>query len=119
GRSRAPPRSAERPPAGAAARALDYAERAGHEALHALAYEQAADLFDAALRVLDLTGEPDEKRRGELILARGQAQMHAGEDAARDCLLEAIALAKELDDRDLLGRAALSPGGFRLSPGIV
>jgi predicted ATPase len=65
----------EAAPAGDAQRALGYAERAGHEALRSLAYEQAADLFDAALRVLDLTGEPDEKRRGELLLARGQAQM--------------------------------------------
>src|SRR4051794_393621 len=109
----------EAAPAGDAHRALDYAERAGHEALRALAYEQAADLFDAALRVLDLTGEPDEKRRGELLLARGQAQMHAGEDAARACLLEAVGLAKQLGDNDLLGRAALSLGGFGLSPGIV
>jgi len=109
----------EAAPAGDAQRALDYAERAGHEALRALAYEQAADLFDAGLRVLDLTGEPDEKRRGELVLARGQAQMHAGEDAARACLLEAVTLAKQLGDNDLLGRAALSLGGFGLSPGIV
>jgi hypothetical protein len=109
----------EAAPAGDALRALDYAERAGQEALRALAYEQAADLFDAGLRVLDLTPEPDEKRRGELVLARGQAQMHAGEDAARDCLLEAVALAKGLDDSDLLARAALSLGGFGLSPGIV
>ena len=109
----------EAAPAGDATRALDYAERAGHEALRALAYEQAADLFDAALRVLDLTAEPDDKRRGELVLARGQAQMHAGEDAARDCLLEAVTLAEQLGDSDLLGRAALSLGGFGLSPGIV
>jgi tetratricopeptide (TPR) repeat protein len=109
----------EAAPAGDATRALDYAERAGHEALRSLAYERAADLFDAALRVLDLTGEPDEKRRGELLLARGQAQMHAGEDAARACLLEAVGLARELGDTDLLARAALSLGGFGLSPGIV
>jgi hypothetical protein len=109
----------EAAPAGDAQRALDYAERAGHEALRALAYEQAADLFDAALRALDLVDEPDEHRRGELVLARGQAQMHAGEDAARACLLEAVALAKRLRDNDLLGRAALSLGGFGLSPGIV
>ncbi|MEA2384912.1 MAG: hypothetical protein QOH72_4883 [Solirubrobacteraceae bacterium] len=109
----------EAAPAGDAPRALDYAERAGHEALRALAYEQATDLFDAALRVLDLTGEPDEKRRAELILARGQAQMHAGEDAARACLLEAVGLAQQLGDSDLLGRAALSLGGFGLSPGVV
>jgi tetratricopeptide (TPR) repeat protein len=109
----------EAAPAGDSQRALDYAERAGHEALRSLAYEQAADLFDAALRVLEGTGEPDEKRRGELVLARGQAQMHAGEDAARACLLEAFELGRELGDTDLLGRAALSLGGFGLSPGIV
>src|SRR4029077_9899899 len=107
----------EAAPTGDAGRALDYAERAGHEALRALAYEQAADLFDAALRVLDLTAERDDKRRGELVLARGQAQMHAGEDAPRDCLLEAVTLAEQLGDSDLLGRAALSLGGFGLSPG--
>jgi hypothetical protein len=109
----------EAAPAGDAHRALEHAERAGHEALHVLAYEQAADLFDAALRALDLTGEPDEKRRGELLLARGQAEMHAGEDAARATLLDAVALAKALADHDLLGRASLSLGGFGLSPGIV
>src|SRR3954452_13503671 len=109
----------EAAPAGDGQRALDYAERAGHEALRALAYEQAADLFDAALHVLELTGEPDEKRRGELVLARGQAQMHAGEDAARACLLEAFEVGRSLGDTDLLGRAALSLGGFGLSPGIV
>ncbi|MEA2247778.1 MAG: hypothetical protein QOH46_2307, partial [Solirubrobacteraceae bacterium] len=109
----------EAAPAGDAHRALDYAERAGHEALGVLAYEQAADLFDAGLRALDLTGEPDERRRGELILARGQAQMHAGEDAARATLLDAVAIARGLADHDLLGRAALSLGGFGLSPGIV
>ncbi|MEA2316306.1 MAG: hypothetical protein QOD44_495 [Solirubrobacteraceae bacterium] len=109
----------EAAPAGDAHRALDYAERAGHEALRVLAYEQAGDLFDAALRALDLTGEPDERRRGELLLARGQAQMHAGEDAARATLLDAVAIARALPDHDLLGRAALSLGGFGLSPGIV
>jgi tetratricopeptide (TPR) repeat protein len=109
----------EAAPAGDAHRALDYAERAGHEALRVLAYEQAADLFDAALRAIDLTGEPDERRRGELILARGQAQMHAGEDAARETLLDAVAIARGISGHDLLARAALSLGGFGLSPGIV
>src|SRR3954452_11024615 len=109
----------EAAPAGDERRSLDYAERAGHEALRALAYEQAADLFDAALATLFLTGDPDEKRRGELVLARGQAQMHAGEDAARACLLEAFELGRTLGDGALLGGAALSLGGFGLSPGIV
>ena len=37
--------------------------------------------------------EPDEPRRGELLLLRGQAQMQSGGDAARSTLLAAIDLA--------------------------
>jgi tetratricopeptide (TPR) repeat protein len=101
------------------AKALDHAARAGHEALAALAYERAADLFDAALGALDLLAEPDDRRRGELLLLRGQAQMQAGGDAARATLLAAIDLARRVGDSDLLARAALSLGGFGLSPGMV
>jgi tetratricopeptide (TPR) repeat protein len=100
-------------------KALKHAERAGHEALAALAYERAADLFDAALAALDMIEAPDDRRRGELLLLRGQAQMQAGGDAARATLMSAIDLARRVGDRDLLARAALSLGGFGLSPGIV
>ncbi len=109
----------EAAPVGDPGKALEHADRAGHEALAALAYERAADLFDSALAALDLLAEPDERRRGELLLLRGQAQMQAGGDAARDTLLAAIELARRVDDPDLLARAALSLGGFGLSPGIV
>ena len=109
----------EAAPVGDPAKALDHAHRAGYEALAALAYERAADLFDAALNALDLLPEPDEPRRGELLLLRGQAQMQSGGDAARSTLLAAIDLARRVDDPDLLGRAALSLGGFGLSPGMV
>jgi tetratricopeptide (TPR) repeat protein len=100
-------------------KALEHAERAGHEALATLAYERAADLFDAALAALDMLDAPDDRRRGELLLLRGQAQMQAGGDAARATLMSAIDLARRVGDRDLLARAALSLGGFGLSPGIV
>ena len=109
----------EAAPIGDPAKALEHAHRAGHEALTALAYERAADLFDAALSALDLLPEPDEPRRGELLLLRGQAQMQSGGDAARSTLLAAIELARRVGDADLLGRAALSLGGFGLSPGMV
>jgi AAA ATPase domain len=101
------------------AKALHHAARAGHEALAALAYERAADLFDAALGALDMLAEPDDRRRGELLLLRGQAQMQAGGDAARATLMAAIDLARRVSDADLLARAALSLGGFGLSPGMV
>jgi len=101
------------------AKALEHAHRAGNEALAALAYERAADLFDAALGALDLLPERDERRRGELLLSRGQAQMQAGGDAARSTLLAAIELARRMGDSELLARAALSLGGYGLSPGMV
>jgi tetratricopeptide (TPR) repeat protein len=101
------------------AKALEHAHRAGNEALAALAYERAADLFDAALGALDLLPERDERRRGELLLSRGQAQMQAGGDAARSTLLAAIELARRMGDTELLARAALSLGGYGLSPGMV
>jgi hypothetical protein len=101
------------------AKALEHAQRAGDEALAALAYERAADLFDAALVALDLLPERDERRRGELLLLRGQAQMQSGGDAARSTLLAAIELARVMGDTELLARAALSLGGFGLSPGMV
>jgi len=101
------------------AKALEHAQRAGDEALTALAYERAADLFDAALVALDLLPERDERRRGELLLLRGQAQMQSGGDAARSTLLAAIELARVMGDTELLARAALSLGGFGLSPGMV
>jgi tetratricopeptide (TPR) repeat protein len=100
-------------------KALEHAERAGHEALAALAYERAADLFDAALAAMDMLDAPDDRRRGELLLLRGQAQMQAGGDAARATLMSAIDLARRVGDSDLLARAALSLGGFGLSPGMV
>ncbi|MGZ6640725.1 MAG: AAA family ATPase [Solirubrobacteraceae bacterium] len=101
------------------ARALQHAERAGHEALAGLSYERAAELFDAALGALAQLPEPDEHRRGELLLARGQAQMQSGGDAARVTLRDAIALAEATGDAELRARAAVSMGGFGLSPGIV
>jgi tetratricopeptide (TPR) repeat protein len=103
----------------AAAKALEYSERAGQEALAVLAYEQAAELFERALRALELEEQPDERRRCELMLARGQALMHAADQGAVPTLTETIALARELGAMELMARAALSLGGFGLSPGIV
>ena len=45
--------------------------------------------------------------------------MQSGGDAARSTLLAAIDLARRVGDADLLARAALSLGGFGLSPGMV
>ena len=75
------------------AKALEYADRAGLEALAALAYERAADLFDAALSALDLTARarraasrraPAPARPGADAVGRGRRALHpAGRDRAR------------------------------------
>ena len=109
----------EAAPIGDPAKARDYAERAGHEALRALAYEQAAELFERALRALELEDEPGVVHRGELLLARGTAEMHAGDDHARESFTAALQRARQAGDAELLSRVALAFGGFGLSPGMV
>ena len=59
------------------AKALEHAHRAGHEALAALAYERAADLFDAALSALDLL-----RRARRAAARRAAAPARPGADAS-------------------------------------
>ena len=56
---------------------------------------------------------PTSRRRGELLLLRGQAQMQSGGDAARSTLLAAIELARRVGDTDLLGARGAQPGRLR------
>jgi predicted ATPase len=60
-------------PAGDAAKALDYCERAGEHALALLAFEEAGRHFERALRVLDAATPADEERRARLLAARERA----------------------------------------------
>jgi hypothetical protein len=60
-------------PAGDADRALDYAVKAGDEAMKVFAYEQAADLYRLALETSDVLA-PDPRRNAELLLALGRAR---------------------------------------------
>jgi predicted ATPase len=57
-------------PAGDAAKALDYCERAGVHALSLLAFEEAERHFERALRVLEATAPGDEAARARLAAAR-------------------------------------------------
>jgi eukaryotic-like serine/threonine-protein kinase len=78
-------------PGGGALRASDYAERAARAALESMAYEQAIDLFAAALAVLadDPAGR---ERRGPLLLAQGGAEIAAGRlETGRETLRAAAA----------------------------
>jgi hypothetical protein len=83
------------------------AQRAGDRALGLLAYEEAARLYDVAL-----CAQPDERARCELLLARGEAEIRAGETSrARETFLAAAALARELRIPHALARAALGYSG--------
>ena len=95
-------------PRGDIARAIDYAERAGAQAMDQLAYEEAAELYERALEVLELSDEPDETRRCALLLALGGARMSAGNFAdSRQAYERAAASARALGDTDRLVGAAM------------
>jgi tetratricopeptide (TPR) repeat protein len=103
---------------GDSAKAVAYLTRAGEGALRALAWDEAARLFEQALAVLDLC-DPDPNHRAELLVELGRAQAHAGFDEARDTLRTAARSAAAVERPDLLARAALDFGAFALSPGVV
>lgn len=103
-------------PGGEARPAVDYAVRAAEHAMEMLAFEHAAELYDLALRALDLAG-PDEPRRCDLLLGRGDALMRAGQvPAAREILAEAGEVACRLRSAPRMARAGLllSPWGLSL-----
>jgi tetratricopeptide (TPR) repeat protein len=93
-----------------------YATLAGHRAVAMLAYEEGASCYERALQALDL-GEPQDRRRCELLLACGDACRKAGDSArSRATFLRAADVARRLlaagepQARDLLARAALGLG---------
>ena len=85
---------------------LSYTVRAAEYALVVLAYEDAARLFEVALR-----HSVDPARRCELLLALADAQMKAGATASgRATLLQAAQGAKALGAPELFAQAALGYG---------
>jgi DNA-binding SARP family transcriptional activator len=92
-------------------RAVDFALAAGRRADRLLAWEEAAGHYGAALRALELTGEPDERRRCELLLALGGSQERAGAPETRATFAAAAETARALGDAALLARAALGYAG--------
>jgi DNA-binding SARP family transcriptional activator len=93
----------------AASTAVDYARRAARYALELLAFEEAARLFEVALRALD---ERDDVLRCDLLLSLGEARARAGQErAAKESLLQAAGLAQATGEPEQLARAALGYGG--------
>ncbi|MCA1841691.1 MAG: hypothetical protein LC792_00610, partial [Actinobacteria bacterium] len=95
-------------PAARTDRAVDYAVRAGDQALAQVAHSEAAGWYRSALELLDASDGPvDEGRRLELLLALGDAERRAGEPVYRETLLDAARLAQARGDVAALAQAAL------------
>ena len=88
-----------------AAKAVDYSARAGRRALAALAYEEAVDHFERALR---LSAASDAATQCELLLGLGEAHSKASEFEPSRLAFEAAAeLARTAGLGEQLARAAL------------
>ena len=81
---------------GAAAKALDYARRAGEHAGRLLAFEESARLHGVALQLLQRHFAADLAQRCEVLLALGDARRWcATAEAASECYLQAADLARQ------------------------
>lgn len=106
-------------------KSIDYSRRAAKQATVQLAYEEAAEHYERALRGLELEPTGDERLRCELLVTLGETQMRRdeaqwrgyGASQARDTLKHAAELARRLAQADLLARAALALGGSVIGTG--
>jgi tetratricopeptide (TPR) repeat protein len=99
-------------PAGEVDKAVEYARRAGTEAVRQMAYEEAVRLFGLALATLELQPVVEPRRGCELLLGLGDAQARAGEEAvSKETFVRAAEVARTVPDASLLARAALGYGG--------
>lgn len=88
-------------------KAIDYAIKAGKEAMILLAYEEAVHHYERALQLLELK-KGDDIQWCDLLLALGDAQGRAGNTAqAKDIFQQAADLARKLGEPNYLARAAL------------
>ncbi len=96
----------------AEAKAVGYAAMAGDRAMESLAFEEAARLYELALRALESHNNPDEKACCALLVSVGEARGRAGDmPAAQQAFLAAAELAERRGLVEQLARAALGYGG--------
>jgi ATP/maltotriose-dependent transcriptional regulator MalT len=88
-------------------RAIDYATRAGQNADAAFAFEDAIDLFQNALDMLDTKDEDNPDLRCRLLLALGQAQGKAHDTEALATLSAAADIARGWKVDGVLAEIAL------------
>src|SRR5262249_22532964 len=103
---------AEAAQGGDAAKAIDYAARAGDRAGAMMAHEEACRHYEAALQILESREPRDEGRRCDLLLALCDALWYAGEyERAKETALRAAEMARHQGAAEQLARAALGFGG--------
>jgi tetratricopeptide (TPR) repeat protein len=95
-------------PAADTTRAVDYATRAGDKALRQLAHDEAVTYYREALELREVAGSGPDRQHCTLMISLGEAQRRAGDPAHRETLLRAGRLARQLNDTELLARAALA-----------
>ena len=100
-------------------KALQHSMQAGDAAARALAHEDALELYDRALRALDMHAPEDERRRCEVLLARGGVELRQGNPAARTTFQAAAGLARRHPHPDQLGSAALGLASRYGEAGII
>jgi DNA-binding SARP family transcriptional activator len=97
----------------ATGKAIDYARRAGKQALSQLAYENAAGMYE---RALEASTDVPPRARAELLLELGEVLLRFGDVAgSRERFDAAAATGRELGDRGLLARAALGRSGLSVT----
>jgi class 3 adenylate cyclase/tetratricopeptide (TPR) repeat protein len=89
------------------AKAITYARRAGDAARDTLAPEDAIRWYEQALELVSLGAGGDQRTRAELLAALGAVQRRASDPRGRDTLLQAAALAQQLEHDDVLIEVAL------------
>jgi tetratricopeptide (TPR) repeat protein len=110
----------EAAPLGLAKEAVEYSVRAGDRAAAALAYENAAQHYGAAVQLLPLLEHASVERRCEILLALGDSQWRAGDTpGARDSFEECAEAAARSGLAEALARAALGLGLARLGLGGI
>jgi DNA-binding SARP family transcriptional activator len=99
-------------PAGSPSVARAYAVRAAERATTELAYEEAARLYEIAVKAHELEPAADPITRGELLLGLGAAQASVSDQAAaRQTYARAADVARGAGAPGQLARAALGYGG--------
>ncbi len=85
-------------------KAVDYARKAGRQALDELAPHQAARYFEHARELL--SESDDEALCCDVLIELGEAHYQAGSPKTRDTLIGALSMARDRDDPERMARAA-------------